>query len=104
MTAKFFMKVSWLRFIRFLLYIVRWLVSIVIVALLAILLVSPVILSYLSVLDEMGRTNQLFGGSLVLLWLAGSALLFIPMLVSVLVSTIKNGKKLKQEQKNTETK
>lgn len=104
MHPKVFFKLAWLHVLRFLLNTGRWLLSIIVIVILSFLLISPVVLGTVSTLQSMGRTNQLFGGSIILLWLASSALVFVPMLISVIVRTIQNNKKSKQEQKDSKTK
>lgn len=104
MHPKVFFKLTWLHVLRFLLNTGRWLLSIIVIEVLSFLLISPVILGTISTLQGMGRTNQLFGGSIILLWLASSALIFVPMLISVIVRTIQNNRKSKQEQKKGDTK
>lgn len=103
MHPKVFFKLAWLRTLNFLLKTGRWVVSIVVIAILSFLLISPVVLGTISTLQGVGRTNQLFGGSIILLWLASSALVFVPMLISVIVRTIQNNKKLKNEKKDSKT-
>lgn len=103
MHPKVFFTLAWLRTLNFLLKTGRWIVSILVIGVLSFLLISPVVLGCLSILQGVGRTNQLFGGSIILLWLSSSVLVFAPMLISVVVRTIQNNKKLKNEKKDSKT-
>jgi len=104
MHPKVFFKLAWLRTVQFFYKALRWIFSCFIIEALSTLIISPACLIYLCVLNSTQRVNNLFNGNLWLLWYAGSVLIFVPMLISVIVTTIKNNRKLKQKQKKGDTK
>lgn len=104
MRVKVLFKLAWLHVLSFLINIARWLFSCVIIEILSILFSCPVIMIYLCVLNSINKTNQFFHGNLWLLWLTGSMVVFVPMLISVIVRIIQHNMKSKQEQKKGDTK
>ena len=99
MHPKVFFKLAWIHTLRFFSKAIRWIFSCFIIEVLSILIISPICLIYLCVLNSTQKVNHLFNGNLWLLWLSGSVLVFVPMLLSVIISTIRNKQKLKLKMK-----
>ena len=92
------------KFRRFLIRTLRWLFSSVLIEILAFLLISPFVLGYLCVLNKLHCIDPLFKGDIILLWITSSVILFVPMLISVITSTVKKEKEAKLQKKQDNTK